>query len=96
MALAAAEALKPGGGVGFVQNGEIRASIPLPLGGHCSLKSVPELAAEIRHLNGEIESLGTDLDNPLWTLVFLTFTSVLQLRLTYEGVYDVRRRKIVF
>jgi len=96
MALAAAEALQPGGGVVFVQNGGIRASIPLPLGGHCSLKAVPELAAEIRHLNREIESLGTDLDNPLWTLVFLTFTSVLQLRLTYAGVYDVRRGKIVF
>ena len=96
MALAAGEALKSGGGAVFTQNGEIRAGIPLPLGGHCSLKSVPELAAEIRHLNREIQSLGTDLDNPLWTLVFLTFTSVLQLRLTYAGVYDVRRRKIVF
>lgn len=96
MALAASEALKSGGGAVFTQNGEIRATIPLPLGGLCSLQSVPELAAEIRHLNREIQSLGTDLDNPLWTLVFLTFTSVLQLRLTYAGVYDVRRRKIVF
>ena len=60
------------------------------------MKPVPELAAEIRQLNREIQALGTDLDNPLWTLVFLTFASILQLRLTYEGVYDVRRRKIVF
>lgn len=96
MALAASEALKPGGGAVFVQNGEIRASIPLPLGGICSMKPVPELAAEIRQLNREIQALGTDLDNPLWTLVFLTFSSILQLRLTYEGVYDVRRKKIVF
>lgn len=96
MALAASEALKTGGGAVFAHNGEIRASIPLPLGGICSMKPMPELASEIRHMNSELQSLGTDLDNPLWTLIFLTFTSALQLRLTYEGVYDVRRGKIVF
>jgi adenine deaminase len=96
MALAALETLRNGGGAAYAQNGEIRAYIPLPLGGICSMKPVPELASEIRHMNSEIKSLGTDLDNPLWTLVFLTFTSVLQLRLTYAGVYDVRRRMIVF
>lgn len=51
---------------------------------------------EIRLLNQTIRSLGSGLDNPLWTLVFLSFTSVLQLRLTYAGVYDVRRGEIVF
>jgi adenine deaminase len=57
---------------------------------------VPELAGEIRRLNEAGRSTGPGLDNPLWTLVFLSFTSVLQLRLTYAGVYDVRRGEIVF
>jgi adenine deaminase len=96
MALAASEALKTGGGAVFAHNGEIRSKIPLLLGGICSMKPMPELASEVRHMNSELQSLGMDLDNPLWTLIFLTFTSALQLRLTYEGVYDVRRERSPF
>jgi adenine deaminase len=96
MALAARKAIETQGGVVFVQNGEIRDRIPLPLGGICSMKPVPVLADEIRQLNCQLQPLCPDLENPLWTLVFLTFTSIIQLRLTYEGVYDVRMGKIVF
>lgn len=96
MAAAAREVLETGGGVALAQNGEILARVPLPIAGICSLRQVPELAAEIRTLNRKIQSMGCNLDNPLWTLVFLTFTSVLQLRLTYSGVYDVRKGRIVF
>jgi len=96
MVLAAKEALRTGGGVALAQGGEVRARIPLPMGGICSLERVPELAEGIRELNRRVQDLGSDLDNPLWTLVFLSFTSVLLLRLTYEGVYDVRAGQIVF
>jgi adenine deaminase len=44
-------------------------------------------------MNQVLGDLGSALDNPLWTLVFLSFTSVLQLRITYSGVYDVREGK---
>ena len=96
MAAAARDALSGGGGVALVQKGRVLARVPLPVAGVCSTRSVPELAEEIRLLNQTIRSLGSGLDNPLWTLVFLSFTSVLQLRLTYAGVYDVRRGEIVF
>ncbi len=96
MAKAAQDALKPGGGVSLVHNGDLLARVPLPMAGICSIRSVPELAREIRQLNQAVRSIGSDLDNPMWTLVFLSFTSVLHLRLTYAGVYDVRRGEVVF
>ncbi len=96
MAAAAKDALKQGGGVSLVQGGKVLARIPLPVAGVCSIESVPELAEEVRVLNRTVQSLGSDLDNPLWSLVFLSFTSILHLRLTYGGVYDVRRGEIIF
>jgi adenine deaminase len=96
MAAAARDALSDGGGVSLVHKGRVLARVPLPVAGVCSTRSVPGLAGEIRMLNRAVRSMGSDLDQPLWTLVFLSFTSVLQLRLTYAGVYDVRRGEIVF
>lgn len=96
MAAAARDVIEHGGGVSVVQDGKVVAGIPLPVAGVCSLKSVHELAEEIQTLNRAIRSIGSDLDNPLWTLVFLSFTSVLHLRLTYGGVYDVRKGDVVF
>lgn len=39
---------------------------------------------------------GSKLDDPLWTIGFLTLTSILELRITVSGIYDVKRGAIVF
>ncbi len=96
MALAANHALDLRGGVVLADGGEIRASIPLPLGGICSLEGIPSLAVQITAMNSLLKEYGCNLPYPLWTLVFLTFTSILRLRLTFEGVYDVKDGLIVF
>lgn len=96
MAMAADDALREGGGVSLVQGGRVRARIPLPMGGVCSMKSVPEVAEEIKTLNREVRACGSDLENPLFTLAFLTSTAVLYIRLTYKGVFDLRSGKIIF
>jgi adenine deaminase len=96
MALAANHALDLGGGIALADGGEIRAGIPLPLGGICSLEAIPSLADQITAMNGLLKKYGCTLPYPLWTLVFLTFTSILRLRLTFEGVYDVKDGRIVF
>jgi adenine deaminase len=96
MAMAANDVLKMGGGISLVHRGERRARIPLPIGGIASNREVPELADEIIETNQTLWDLGSPLDNPLWTLVFLSFTSVLKLRITYSGVYDVKEGKVIF
>lgn len=96
MALAANHALNLKGAVALAHGGEIRACIPLPLGGICSLESIPVLAAQITVMNTLLKEYGCTLPYPIWTLVFLTFTSILRLRLTFEGIYDVKDGHIVF
>lgn len=96
MARAAHRVLEMGGGISLVHHGDVRAEVAFPMGGICSLKPVPELAREIRHLHGLLRELGCTLEYPLWTLGFLSFTSVLKARITYEGVYDIKTGQIIF
>ena len=96
MALAAHEVLKMGGGISLAYGGTIRANIPLPLGGICSLEDIPNLAHQMKILHEILRDLGCSLEYPLWTLVFLSSTALLRLHITYEGVYDVKEGKIVF
>ncbi len=96
MAQAAGEVLAMQGGVVLVQDGQIRARVPLPLGGICSLGNVEQTAAEMRELHQALWDLDCQLPYPMWTFGFLSFTSILALRITYSGVYDVRKGEIVF
>ena len=96
MARAAEDVLEMGGGISVVRDGVVQARVSLPVGGVCSRKSVPDLAQEITTFHGLLAGAGCTLTYPLWTLGFLTFTSVLKVRLTYRGVYDVKAEKIIF
>lgn len=96
MALAAHDVLKMDGGISLAQGGKIRARIPLPLGGVCSLEGIPKLAAQIQKMHGGLGDLGCPLEYALWTLVVLSSTSIPRLRITYDGVYDVKEGKIIF
>ncbi|MBU2613829.1 hypothetical protein KJ925_05260, partial [Patescibacteria group bacterium] len=96
MAQAASQVLDMQGGVSLVQNGQVRARIPLALGGICSLMSVQEVASQMSALHKELWDMGCKLPYPMWTFGFLSFTSILALRITYSGVYDVRSAETVF
>ncbi|MEJ2589152.1 MAG: adenine deaminase C-terminal domain-containing protein [Deltaproteobacteria bacterium] len=96
MARAANRVLEMDGGISLVHHGDTRAEIAFPMGGICSLKPVRELAEEIRHLHRVLLELGCSLQYPLWTMGFLSFTSVLKARITYEGVFDIKAGQIIF
>jgi len=96
MVRAARDVLEMGGGISIVHEGVVQARLPLPVGGVCSRKKVTDLAREITILHKFLADSGCNLTYPLWTLGFLTFTSVLKVRLTYRGVYDVKAEKIIF
>lgn len=96
MAQAAAEVVGMGGGIVLVQGGQVRARLPLGLGGICSLGSVEETARGVEAMHAALRELGCTLDYPLWSFVFLPFTSVLRLRITYQGVFDVREGRVIW
>lgn len=96
MVLAANSVLGMGGGIALVDKGEVLDTFRLPYGAVMSDLGIDELARELEKINSIIRDRGSMLDDPLWTIGFLTFTSIVELRLTVSGIYDVRKGEIVF
>ena len=61
-----------------------------------STLSVVDLAREINALNRTFRDMECNLEDPLLTLSFLSFTSIVDLRITVSGVYSVKDQKVVF
>jgi adenine deaminase len=85
-----------GGGVVVAHEGELLAEIPLPIGGLMSVDSLEELTAQIRSMNGILRQLGSSLESPVFTVGFLTFSTLPWVRLTPKGVWDVKEGRIIW
>lgn len=96
MCSAANEVLTMAGGIVIADGGKIVHRLAMPHGATMSDLSVGELAVELKRINQIMQDAGSTLDDPLWTMGFLTFTSIVELRITCRGVYDVRKGVIVF
>jgi adenine deaminase len=78
-----------GGGFAVVVDGEVRASVPLPLGGLVSPLPAAELVQQLRALDAAAAGLGCTLDHPCMTLSFLSLSVIPSLKLTDQGLIDV-------
>lgn len=96
MALAVNQVIKMEGGIVIVNKGKIINRLSLPIGGVMSALKVPRLAGELERISGTLRDLGCSLEDPLWTLGFLSFTSLIELRITFSGVYEVKTGKILY
>ncbi len=88
--LRAAYALQEmGGGFVCVVDGEVRASVPLPIAGLVSPAPASEVAQQLRALDAVAASLGCTLEHPCMTLSFLSLSVIPSLKLTDQGLIDV-------
>jgi len=88
--LRAARALEEmGGGFAVVVDGEVRASVPLPLGGLVSPLPAAELVQQLHTLDMTAAALGCTLDHPCMTLSFLSPSVIPALKPTDQGLVDV-------
>ncbi|HLZ61880.1 MAG TPA: adenine deaminase [Ktedonosporobacter sp.] len=78
-----------GGGFACVVDGEVRASVPLPLGGLVSPLPAIELVQQLQLLDTAAAELGCTLDHPCMTLSFLSLSVIPSLKLTDQGLIDV-------
>ncbi|HVU65857.1 MAG TPA: adenine deaminase [Ktedonobacteraceae bacterium] len=78
-----------GGGFAFVVDGEVRASVPLPLGGLVSPLPAQELVAQLVALDSAAAEAGCTLEHPCMTLSFLSLSVIPALKLTDQGLVDV-------
>jgi adenine deaminase len=78
-----------GGGFACVVEGEVRAKVPLPLGGLVSPLPAAELVQQLRSLDAAAAELGCRLEHPCMTLSFLSLSVIPSLKLTDQGLIDV-------
>ena len=95
MALAINEISKMGGGFVVVADGEIRASLPLPIAGLMSNESGEKVIEKLKKLLKSAEDLGSQIENPFITLSFLALPVIPKLKLTDKGLVDVDKFEIV-
>lgn len=97
MMLAIEELERIGGGITTVKNGKVIKSIPLPIGGIMSDKALSEIDVEIeKMLEIGYEDLNVDRNfDPFMTLAFLALPVIPDIKLTDEGLFDVRKFEFV-
>ncbi|MDQ7828113.1 MAG: adenine deaminase C-terminal domain-containing protein [Armatimonadota bacterium] len=95
MAAAARRTLELGGGVVAVEDGQVRFELPLPIGGLMSPEPLHRLAARVRELGAFLRARGYRHEDPTYTLFFLSFDSLPDLRLTALGIWDARAGRVL-
>ena len=93
MARAARRLLELGGGIVAVEEGEVVLELPLPIGGVMAPGTLPALAERLRAVYAFLRARGYPHADPHYTLLFLPNDSLPDIRVTYDGVRDVRRNQ---
>ncbi len=91
MALATNHIAKIGGGIAIVQNGKVLSALHLPIAGLMSPEPAKKAAAALDQMIGDARALGVfpHID-PFMTLSFVSLPVIPALRLTTQGVVDVK------
>lgn len=89
---AAVQAVKAlGGGLVAVLDGELLGSVPLPIGGLMSDRTVEDVRAQMDALLEAARALGSPLHDPFMQLGFLALEVIPKLKLTDQGLVDVEQ-----
>jgi adenine deaminase len=83
------------GGLIAVKDGQILASLPLPIGGLMSDQSIEGVRDSLNRLHQTIKEMGCKLADPFMALSFLALPVIPELKITDKGLVDVTQFKIV-
>ncbi|HII06717.1 MAG TPA: adenine deaminase [Methanotrichaceae archaeon] len=79
------------GGLVVVDQGVVTASLPLPIAGLLSDRSMDEVVKKIEEVVEAAKDLGSTLEDPFMTLSFLCLPVIPELKLTDRGLVDMNR-----
>jgi adenine deaminase len=96
MVIAANTLLGIGGGIVLADKGKIIYKLHLSQGATMSNLNIKDISGEVAAVNAIMRDRGSMLDDPFLTISYLTLTTIIELRLTVSGVYDVKKAEIVF
>jgi len=91
MASAMNELIRMQGGMVVVQGGKVLAQASLPICGIISPEPLPQVVKEIREVQAACNRLGSSLARPFLSLQTFSFTGLPFLRLTDQGLVDIRK-----
>jgi len=91
MAAAMNELIRMQGGMVVVQGGKVVAEAPLPICGIISPEPLPQIVREIKEVEAACHRLGSSIARPFLSLQTFSFTGLPFLRLTDQGLVDVRK-----
>ena len=95
MRKAAEEVEKMQGGSVIIDQGAVKASLPLLFVGLISLETAETVSSQMENLTQAAREMGVILDNPFLTLSFLTLPVIPELKLTDKGLVDVSEFRII-
>jgi adenine deaminase len=77
------------GGLAVVADGQVRAALPLPIGGLMSDLPFEEVARGLEQVEAATAELGCTVRRPFMALSFLALSVIPSLKLTDRGLVDV-------
>ncbi len=80
-----------GGGLVAARSGEVRASLPLPVGGLMSLEPIEGIRDQLDQVVRSARELGSPLHDPFMAMSFLALEVIPSLKITDMGLVDVDR-----
>ena len=80
-----------GGGLVIVNDGQVLASLPLPVAGLMSDRPVQEVRAAYAELLDAAAELGSTLHDPFMAMSFMALEVIPKLKLTDQGLVDVEK-----
>ena len=95
MALAASRVRDLGGGMALASGGHVEWEAPLPLAGQMAPGPFKDALSVARELKEHLRRAGYPFSDPLYSLLFLTADFLPGPRLTWSGVLDARKGKLV-
>lgn len=84
-----------GGGMVYCCDAVVKAEVALPVYGCVSALAGPLVAEQLNFLITTLRERGCHADNPLLTLLMITFTAIPALRLTIRGYWLSKENRIV-
>lgn len=85
-----------GGGIVLVQEGKVVAELPLLLGGRMFAGSMDDLIEKEKELKAKLLEFGYQFHDPIYSILFLSSTHLPYIRITQEGIMDIKKREVLF
>ena len=92
---AAIQIVRMQGGIAVVKEGKVLSSLPLPIAGLMSDKTVEEVSEKLIDLKEAAKEIGSILEEPFMAMSFLSLPVIPKLKITDKGLVDVDRFRLI-